>query len=81
MGDVRRQASARGEGVGMSCKCKRCGSPNNDCDFAICYECFLDQAEDDLTRNMICGGKFYPSVKEVQDVKMDESEVDFGCVG
>ena len=50
----------------MSCKCKRCGSPNNDCDFAICYECFLDQAEDDLERNMILGGRFYPSVKEVK---------------
>jgi len=56
--------------------CKRCGKPNDDCDFALCVWCYLEQAEDDVARNIACGGRFYPSVKkEVSNDKVDIKEV------
>jgi len=40
------------------CICKRCGKPNDDCEFAVCTNCYLEMTEDEVVKDMVMGGRF-----------------------
>ena len=44
----------------MSCVCKECGKPMEDCESELCRQCLLDWCYNtDAGKNLSVGGRFY----------------------
>ena len=38
-----------------------------DCEFTTCINCYIEMSDDDVKKNMVAGGRFYPNVVEKED--------------
>ena len=58
----------------MPCRCKNCGKPMEDCEFEVCVNCHLEMTDDEVTQNMISGGRFYGEEfkKKAKDGSLDK---------
>lgn len=53
----------------MACICKRCGKPNDECEFSVCVNCYIEMSDDEVKKNMVSGGRFYgEKLEEMKDV-------------
>jgi hypothetical protein len=43
----------------MPCLCVRCNKPMEDCEFTVCISCYLEMPDDEATKNLKTGGRFY----------------------